>query len=141
MVSGVIGDATDQSANRYVIGVRCVMRDEADVTGDAVNSESGRKVADLKRAMFALFASGPRDKADGALNSRNVRVAFAVVGGENGDEGEVLLLESGPPIRGCRGGEFHAARNSKLTAAHSQGLDLFQAIAVRPEHRADFSVF
>ena len=89
----------DHLTHSDVIGMGGVLGDEADVAGNARHAESGGEVADFVSARLPFLARGRRDEPHRALDSGNVGVVLAFVGGEDRDQRELLRVERGFPRR------------------------------------------
>src|SRR5205085_11815806 len=70
----VVADAADDITNTRVIRVSRIFGHAADVASDARDVHHFGKVAQLDRAALARVARRGRNEADGALDSRDIRI-------------------------------------------------------------------
>src|SRR5579872_4433481 len=139
MLRGVIADPAHHVPNRDVIRVVLVLRDEADMARDALDAQGRRKVAHFKGAAFAFGAGFARNEPHGSLHGRDIGVILTAVSRKDRDDGELLLRQCLFPADCKVMSQVCASGNPELPAANAQGLDLGEAIALGPEHYADFT--
>ena len=124
---GMVADPPHQIPDGYVLRIALVFGNKSDMAGDTLDADRRGKVAHVLGALLAFGSRILWDEADRLLYGRDIRIALAGVGAEDGHDREVLLLERvAPRLRGAF--QRHVARYSELPHRYAERLHLPQRL-------------
>jgi hypothetical protein len=118
----MVGDAANHGLDSDVMFVGLVVGDKADMAGEDGDADGLAEIAEGERAGLADFAGSGGDEADGALDGGDIGIVFAVIGGNDCEEGKVFAFAGGFPFGGFAF-ELKIPGTAELGTAETEGFD------------------